>query len=92
MTAVFRLIHITGGPGAFEQHHVTGPVKRESQATGPVGGQQQIRITALKPVHRVLALLRFLPAGQQFATEVLLQQLKRAHKGTEQNNGLPRAA
>ena len=67
---------------------MTGPVERESQATSPVGGQQQIRIATLKAIHRVLALLRFLPPSQQFATEVLLQQLKRAHKGTEQNNGL----
>ena len=87
MAAILGLINITRGPGALQQHHLTGSVKRESQTTGPVGRQQQIGRPSLKLIHRCLTLLRFLPTGEQGSTQTLLQQHEGRHKGAEQHHG-----
>ena len=38
MTAVFGLVEIAWRPGAFQQHHMTGPVQGETKGTGAEGG------------------------------------------------------
>ena len=88
MTAVFGLVEIAWRPGAFQQHHMTGPVQGEAKGTGAEGGQQTIVLTLLKPIHTLLAFSRALATCQQLAAKGLLQQLQWGHKATEQHHRL----
>ena len=60
----------------------------ESQPAGAIRGKKEIAGTALKPIHRQLALAGALAAGEQLATDMLMQQLQRFDKSAEQNNRL----
>ena len=90
MAAIFRLRHITGGPGSLQQHHVPGPMQGESQSTSTEGRQQQIHVPLLETIHCLLPLRRTLTTGEQGAPEALLQQLQRLNKAAEQHHRLTR--
>ena len=63
MTAIFSLVEVAWRPGAFQQHHMTGPVQGEAKGTGAEGGQQTIVLTLLKPIHTLLTFSRALTTG-----------------------------
>ena len=83
MTAILRLIHVTRRPGALEQHNLTGAMQGEPQASGSIGGQQQIVVTGLKAIHDPLTLHRFEATSEQLPSKPLLQQLQRLDETTE---------
>ena len=63
MATVFGLVEVAWRPGAFQQHHMTGPVQGEAKGTGAEGCKQTIVLTLLKPIHTFLTFSRALATG-----------------------------
>ena len=88
MAAVLSLVHIPRRPGSFQQDHMARPVEGETQTPRTEGGQKQVAVSLLEPVHRQLTLRWTLATDQQLTPEALLQQLQGFDESTEQNHCL----
>jgi len=88
MAAVFRLINIAWCPGPFQENNVSRAMEGKAQTPCSESGKKKIAVPPLKTIDSKLTLRRTLTTNQQFATQPLLQQLKRFDESTEEHHRL----